>query len=427
MSRKKNKFLKQSKDTKSTINIALICDEGYAVPTMVTIQSIISNSSNVYAYEIYVVVSELLEKYCAMYSEMSSARNNINITVIKCSDDLKTQIKNLHKGENDEFLVATSAALLKFFLPDILSNCDKVLYLDGDLIVKADLSELYFTDINDYYLAAVRDLPQVIFKDSLISIGENPRDYFNSGVMLMNLKRFRVDNIGNKLIDTKIKQKDDNLMDQNVFNIVLGSNVYQLHCKYNVCYTNLVRSKDQYKYKDLNNLYQTNYNSLADIYADAAIIHFSSKLKPWTFWDTHLADEWLFYYKISPLGKEILFRTGKHDRITVDKETAQSEINALASRYEVMSEFQQIVPIVFTANNNYAPYAAVTIASVIAHASEDCFYDIYILHDEDFMLATKNMLTAMCGKNYSVNCIDVRKGISSKDLYSRAHYSVQMY
>lgn len=427
MSRKKRNQQIKTNTSKGKINIVLICDEGYAIPTVVTIQSIIFNSSKKYDYRIHVIASGVSEKYREVITNMAVSEENINITLIESTKELDEKISGLHKGNNMEFLVATETALLKFFLPSILDSCDKVLYLDGDLVVKTDLSDIYFTDIDDYYAAAVRDLPQVLFNEHLISAGENPQDYFNSGVMLLNLERLRNEHIEEKLVRTKLQQKDDSLMDQNVFNIVFSKKVMQLHFKYNVCYTNMVRSKSQYKYADLNRLYGSDYTSLNDIYNDAKILHFSSKMKPWIFWDSQLADEWLFYYKLSSVGNEELFRICKGDRITVDKEIAQQEIDLKIAKHMEMQQFEKVIPIVFATNKNYAPYAAVAISSVIAHANNNYYYDIYVLHDADFMLAQKNMLAGICGENYSVSCVDVRKGISSKDLYSRAHYSVQMY
>ena len=97
--------------------------------------------------------------------------------------------------------------------------------------------------------------------------------------MLLNLVKMA--SVINDLIITKKEQPDQTLMDQDVFNIVIGNNIVNLPIKYNFLYTNLIRAKKNYTIKDLNILYGTHYKSLREIYADAAIIHYASKDKPW--------------------------------------------------------------------------------------------------------------------------------------------------
>ncbi|MCK7489743.1 MAG: hypothetical protein MZU79_05535 [Anaerotruncus sp.] len=88
----------------------------------------------------------------------------------------------------------TSAAYLKFDLPDLIPNQDKVLYLDGDIIIQKDLSDLFEINIKDYYAGAVKDI-------GLIDNDLNIKNYFNSGVMLLNLKLMRENNASTALLN----------------------------------------------------------------------------------------------------------------------------------------------------------------------------------------------------------------------------------
>ena len=77
------------------------------------------------------------------------------------------------------------SSLLKFSIPDFLPDVKKVLYLEGDILVKQDLTELFEMPLKKTYAAGVRDMAgEVIarFHDKL-SLDR----YLNSGMMLLNL------------------------------------------------------------------------------------------------------------------------------------------------------------------------------------------------------------------------------------------------
>ena len=414
------------KNGNKKVSIALICDDNYVMPTSVTIQSIISNAASGYMYQVFVIVIDICDDNKKIFEMLDQERENVTINIVSIGHEFIEKLYNENTEYDTSYMVATTSALAKFKLATLIPEVSKILYLDSDLIVKTDLIDLFNTDISNFYIAAVRDLPQVVFENQLVTMSGNYADYFNSGVMLLNLKQIRENDIENELVKMKKCFTKDTLMDQNVFNTVMKGHIHQLHIKYNVCYTNLARSRGEYKYSSINALYGTAYSSLKDIYMDASIIHFSSKMKPWHIWDTYIADEWLFYYNQLPQNSNKLVRMTRADRISIEKETIAEEIKYLEAELIRKSQFK-IIPIVFATNNNYAPYASVAIESVIENASEEYYYDIYVLHNEELLKSQRCRLEDIRGKNYSVSCIDVRKGINELNLYSRAHYSKQMY
>ena len=76
----------------------------------------------------------------------------------------------------------TPYALLRVFA-DYFDLPDKVIYLDVDTVINNDLAELYNQDIEDYEVGVVRDV--FIFGQRL------HKTYFNSGVLLMNMKKIK--------------------------------------------------------------------------------------------------------------------------------------------------------------------------------------------------------------------------------------------
>lgn len=269
------------------VHIALITDGNYVIPTATTVYSIIKNKKSDTFLHIYLVTADFEEEQEKYFSDMQS--DSTEVKIVRASAQ---KYAGLHTSDPNAPCVASVAALLKFDLPNIISE-DKVLYVDGDLIVREDLSELYSTDLGDCYLAAVVDSGSIYYKHTLV---KEIQDYFNSGVMLLNLKKMRDTNATEMLIEEK-KKGDSFLMDQNVFNVVFNKKIKLLPIRYNLLYVNLLRAQGKYTIDEINQRYGTEYTSLEEIENDAAIVHYSSKDKPWKSFNVPLGEEWRSYFK----------------------------------------------------------------------------------------------------------------------------------
>lgn len=273
-----------------TVSIALITDRNYVTPTITAIYSIIKNKRTETKLHFYLVTADLEPEQEELF--MGLEQEKVLISVVKAS---ASKYEGLHTSDPNAPCVASIAALLKFDLPDMLSELDKVLYLDGDLIVREDLTELFGTELSDNYVAAVVDSGSIYYKHDTV---KKVDDYFNSGVMLLNLKEMRKDGVTARLIEEK-KKGDSHLMDQNVFNIVFNKKVSLLPIRYNLLYVNLLRAAGKYTIGDINARYGTSYFTLYDLEQDAAIIHYSSKDKPWKTNTAPLSSEWQAYFEMA--------------------------------------------------------------------------------------------------------------------------------
>lgn len=292
------------------ISIVLICDDNYILPTAVAIASMIESKKEESRYRINIVAASLTEANEAYFKKFSTEKVNINII----REDAN-RFRSLHTFDKNAICVASIAALLKFALPELLKE-DKVLYLDGDILVKEDLSELFHNNIQDFFAGVIIDSGSIYYKHQYVKLVEH---YFNSGVMLLNLKRFREENITNKLIETKKSLSDSNLMDQNVFNIVLDGQIKCLPVRYNFLPVNLKRADKKWTIKDINETYNTEYKSKKELYSDGAIIHYSSKDKPWKVSNVPFAVDWYrTFLSIDTNQKIIRYTLGKeNDGITL--------------------------------------------------------------------------------------------------------------
>ena len=252
------------------ITLVYVTDKNYVMPTLVSITSAIKNKAS--HYKIYVVTTF---EYSDIISRFRSL-NDITTEIIVIPIDIKNFIPQDFSSLNH----VTNTALIKFFLPDILSGEDKVLYLDGDTIIQKPLDELYNTELQDNYAGVVSDSALYAMPQHAEHLQIEPEKYFNSGVMLLNLKKMREASLTNKLLEYKTNQYNY-FMDQDAFNKILYNRVVFLPEKYNMIPLN--KTKKQIK--------------------EAAILHFAVKLKPWIYNTGLVSKIFKKYYNLSPYKK----------------------------------------------------------------------------------------------------------------------------
>lgn len=303
---KSNVFVER--ESMDSLNIAFISDKGFYLPSVVAMTSLLENKRLDSVYKIFFIVIDFTQEQKDII-QMLADKYCTTIEIIDISGDmLAEKYSNLSKHE----CCASITALVKFDLPNICEGVDTLLYLDGDIIVKDDLSSLTeITMMGDEYAAVVRD-SGLLYSNTLIR--QNIDQYFNSGIMLLNLKALREKNIPSLLVEEKFKSEDHSLMDQHVLNKVFSKHTCLLEHKYNLLYMNLVRAKYFYSITldDINNMFGADYKSWEDMLNRAAIIHYSSFDKPWKYSDVPGVEIWEKYFKLSPLSAVPLKRKVLH-------------------------------------------------------------------------------------------------------------------
>ena len=261
---------------KEPVRVAFICDDKYAMPTAVAIQSIIENKKPATEIEINIIANEVspdnLEKLRSMTGK------NVSINIIE-TDNKYSSVGNPHE-------YVSKAALLKFDLPEIFKNYDKILYLDSDVLVLDDLSILYETSIEGKYAAVCKDFLAMQFYRDNIEIGL--QNYFNSGVMLLNLAKMREDKTNKKLLMAKEHDRRK-YMDQDAFNMVFKNDVVYLNPQYNY----MKIPEYFYNKKAICTFYEIEKLS------EPVISHLTYR-KPWEFIGVPDEKLWIKYFKKSP-------------------------------------------------------------------------------------------------------------------------------
>lgn len=275
-----------SEKPKNTIAIAMSTDNNYVFPAIVSMTSILENKNPDTKIDFYIMLSgETTQESKNKIISLQNKYSNCNITLIDMNDKMKSFYTSGH---------IKTAAYYRLALPSLLPHLDKVLYLDVDIIVRKDLSELFNYNVNNFYLAGVVEyqgdnrLNRLKWRWSrrnddfyMQKYGANiyKKSYINSGVIIFNLNKMRKDNIEPKLLECA-ESYNHLTHDQCVINLV--------------CYNKILYIPSIY-----NSSPQDNYGS------NQVIVHYLGKNKPWSSPESKDADLWWKYVQKTDYSKEI--------------------------------------------------------------------------------------------------------------------------
>ena len=295
---------------KNTFHVIYITDDNYVMPTCVSIVSLIKNKPASMKYCVNIIADKVSEKNKNIFRELHSKDCEINIidTDGAFYKELNSKFwQSLKDGKTSRQYISASVTL-KLNISNILKNVDKVLYLDSDLIINKDISELFELDISSFY-AAVARRPGFInkplrytFSSLRYSTGIPNNCYFNSGVMLLNLKKMRLENVTEKLIDI-VRNAFYPFIDQDPLNEVFLGKVLFVSYIYNFnAHVLFLRDFQKLNKEEFSNKYADE----KDCIQDQKIFHFSGIYKPWKYHLPWITDIFLKYYYVSPYKKELL-------------------------------------------------------------------------------------------------------------------------
>ena len=186
--------------TQNKIPIFFTIDNSYAPYISVAIKSIIENASKQYNYKIIVLYQELSEENINKISSLSTNEFEIEFKYMK--DGLESITDRVENRLRCDYFTLT--IYFRLFIPDMFPEYDKGIYIDSDIVVPGDISELYNTDLADNLIGAVQDhsvenIPEIV-KYFEQAIGVKKNEYINSGVLLMNLKQMREKEFSKKFL-----------------------------------------------------------------------------------------------------------------------------------------------------------------------------------------------------------------------------------
>ncbi len=254
------------------MDVVCTLDDNYLIPTGVLLTSLCENNIGE-DITVYIVAYQLKKETISSLENIVKGNYSQKIEFYYSSFEEVLGKFNLGNPEGHLSL----AAFFRLFLATILpQDTHKVLYLDGDMIVRRNISDLWNTDIEDYALGGVEDesVERFIEKDLFTLLGFDEKYlYFNSGVLLINLDYWRQNNVENRLIQYAKKHKyqlPNN--DQDLLNAVLYNEKKLLSLTYNL--------SDNF-YRRKRNSRPTIWQETDSFLSDPHIVHFTGAKKPW--------------------------------------------------------------------------------------------------------------------------------------------------
>ena len=264
------------------IPIFFAIDDTYTPFLAVALKSLIDNASKDYNYCIKILHTNVGEEHKNQIKKFEC--ENINIEFVDLSYYIEKVQDKLYTRD-----YYTNTTYFRLFLPELYPQYDKVLYLDSDIIVLGDISELYNTDMGTNLVAAAPDdiiQYNKVFQDyaELVVGVAKYQHYFNAGVLLMNLDELRKFNFQEKFMYLLEKVKFAVAQDQDYLNRLCKGRVTLVSHDWDVMpYVNNETKEENIK-----------------------LIHYNFAYKPWRFEDVMYNEYFWKYAKQTEFYEEIV-------------------------------------------------------------------------------------------------------------------------
>ena len=265
------------------IPIFITIDNSYVPYAEVAIRGIKENSSKEYNYNIHILYSNLTQKdkeilkyledenYKIIFREMKEVLENI-------TDRIENRFKNTFTPE----------IYFRLFIPEIFTEYEKGIYIDSDIVVLGDISELYNKNLGNNLIGAcidksVQDIPEIMnYYENAVGIKRDK--YINSGVLLMNLKELREKKFTKHFLNLLNKYHFDTVApDQDYLNVICNGKILYLGDEWDAMPTE--------NGKELEN---------------PKLIHYNLFQKPWCYDNIGYEDYFWKYAKKSNCYEQIL-------------------------------------------------------------------------------------------------------------------------
>ena len=246
--------------------IVLCINHGYWPHAAVVIRSILVNSKH-HPAPIFIIYDHPDQEWISRITRIGQLSHS-QIELLKFDSSIVADFKVFGR--------LSLAAYYRLFAPRILSEYDKLLYLDADIVVVGDLSQLLQIDLSSYPIAA-RPVPVV--ESTMINqrLQRNlSLPYFNSGVLLINTRLWE-DMSCTENIAKIILNESDRLCyaDQCALNLFLGDNYKSLSLEWNITRRFFESNHDSKAYSEIE------MAKVSEALSRPKIIHYTGDYKPW--------------------------------------------------------------------------------------------------------------------------------------------------
>ena len=213
-----------------TIPIFFAVDDNYVPFLCVALRSICDNRSERFDYQINVLIESLSDN--SRNAITSFERDNVKIKFVDVREKLVAICQRLHIRD-----YYSNATYYRFFIPEMFPEYDRGLYLDCDIVVNCDIARLYNCQTGDSIVGAI---PEEVMTDidvfgrySEAVLGISRYEYFNAGILVMNLKKMREIEIERLFSELLGRRTYRVAQDQDYLNVICKGRVFYLNNRWN--------------------------------------------------------------------------------------------------------------------------------------------------------------------------------------------------
>lgn len=281
---RKQEIKNETRCIDDVINICMSFDDNYVSHADAAITSIIHNSHSDQKIDIYVLCDEKLSSLNRNKLSLNR-RNNVSIKFLDIDPGI---FSSLPLNRAYISLNTYYRLIIHKILP---SNITKAIYIDSDVIVNSDISELWSISIDGYCIAGCYDEGGVL-QSRRLSLNNN--NYINAGVIVFNIKEInrQYKDVFFDYFELYYKYKElITLQDQDIINITYLNRIKIIPLKWNV-------NSRMFTYNDLDHKYSI--SEATNAVNNIGILHFTDRKKPWKITCTHPLKN--IYWKYRALG-----------------------------------------------------------------------------------------------------------------------------
>lgn len=300
--------MQQTEDVSAFISF----DNPFTIAAAALIGSILQHKSLDYKLNLYISNVGVRGGYIGRLNQMVRHRPDVNLIWLKPDEARRRKLQQLYANAETHY---PPAAYSRLIIGDLLPNdVTKVIYLDVDMILRTDIARLWAVPMNGMVALAAID-PLVAAKGSMALCGvptkpsekdhrysdhlarlvasyglsdlsfDGDDTYFQSGILVIDLDRYRALDCATRLIETTDRMNNLSFPDQDALNIVLRKKIGTLDPRWNMVAT-------LYDLKD-GGASPYGPEVMDKLLRDPWVVHFTSRPKPWHLGCSHpFLHEW---------------------------------------------------------------------------------------------------------------------------------------
>ncbi|MBQ9867051.1 MAG: hypothetical protein IJM34_08530 [Lachnospiraceae bacterium] len=212
------------------LNILYQSDDNYAPYLGVSLLSLLASNKEAPDIDIYIIADDISDENILKLKKTTEHYGRKLIVF----DAKALQEKAAESGFTSYMgFRKNKMSYLKMFVEYVVpKDADRLLYIDSDTLVRGDLTQLMSIPMHDHPIGMVQDCLMSKCKHA-VGIGKG-EPYFNSGVILFDMKQWRDKHCLERIVDHACNVRVYGTVDQDFYNVVLKGDIEILPAGYNL-------------------------------------------------------------------------------------------------------------------------------------------------------------------------------------------------